>query len=135
MEKQFCTYEIAFKLKQLGFNEDCFGYYAEQSCGTPSLCIYQQENDSCHAEFNSQKQTEAPLWQQVIDWFREKFYMELSIQFDDNSNKYYYFLHTNIRECCSNRICSLSNSTNRIFNTYLDVREAVILKALELTKI
>lgn len=27
MEKQFVTYEIALKLKELGFDRDCFGYY------------------------------------------------------------------------------------------------------------
>ena len=27
MEEQFVTYEIALKLKELGFNEECFGYY------------------------------------------------------------------------------------------------------------
>ena len=27
MKKQFVTYEIALKLKKLGFDEECFGYY------------------------------------------------------------------------------------------------------------
>ena len=27
MEKQFATFEIALKLKELGFDEECFGYY------------------------------------------------------------------------------------------------------------
>ena len=27
MKSQFATYEIALKLKELGFDEECFGYY------------------------------------------------------------------------------------------------------------
>ena len=27
MEKEFVTYEIALKIKDLGFNEECFRYY------------------------------------------------------------------------------------------------------------
>ena len=29
MEKEFVTYEIALELKQLGFDEPCFGYYVD----------------------------------------------------------------------------------------------------------
>ena len=27
MKEQFCNYEISLKLKELGFDEECFGYY------------------------------------------------------------------------------------------------------------
>lgn len=30
MQEQFVTYEIALKLKELGFNEPCFAYYDEE---------------------------------------------------------------------------------------------------------
>ena len=29
MEKEFVPYELAVKLKELGFDEECFGYYTE----------------------------------------------------------------------------------------------------------
>ena len=30
MKEQFVTYEIALKLKELDFNEECFGYFNEK---------------------------------------------------------------------------------------------------------
>jgi len=65
MEKQFVPYEQALKLKELGFDDECFGFYTElgnivikenvkkQDC-TTNKCI-------------------APIWQQVFDWFDKEF--------------------------------------------------------------
>lgn len=61
IEKQFIPYEQALKLKELGFNEECFGYY-------------NMINHSGEFKFdiriweNSDDYIEAPLWQQAIDW-------------------------------------------------------------------
>ena len=81
MQKQFVTYEIAKKLKELGFDEPCFGFYNE-------IC---EDNDkaNCSGKFQNmcgwvlgRENTNdlsshdflivAPLWQQAIDWLREK---------------------------------------------------------------
>jgi len=44
MEKQFVTYEIALKLKELGFNELCFGYFN----GDKELMLSKRSDDfSC----------------------------------------------------------------------------------------
>lgn len=137
MKEQFVNYDIALKLKELGFNKRCFAYYFENKVfhlggrlGTIDDIVIDrkyvedicQHKDSCLA----------PLWQQVLEWFRKKHNIEASIQFDDNNIKYYYFIHTNIKDCYSNRICSLNNAKDRVFDTYEEARKAAILEAIKL---
>lgn len=68
MKKLFIPYELALIAKDKGFNESCFGgYYLFEN--KPDLCIYQDEN-----EFSDSKEIilQAPLYQQMVDWFSEK---------------------------------------------------------------
>lgn len=70
MKEQFATYEIAKKLKELGFNDPVCGYFkgSVYSCDNTEgvFCWLGEwltiENGSIVA---------APLWQQVIDWLRK----------------------------------------------------------------
>ena len=64
VKEQFVSYEIALKLKELGFNEECFGYY----CKNKEFSFYGQNHLlEVVAEANATI-IPAPLWQQVIDW-------------------------------------------------------------------
>ena len=74
MKEQFVTYEIALKLKELGFDELCFGEYIIPE--NPELEIY-QDNDYNMYYDKPKSICLAPLWQQVIDWFREKHNMSI----------------------------------------------------------
>jgi len=65
MEKNFVTYKIALALKELDFNEPCFGIWIER--GTKVDVIYvAKQDDSWMAEQNDG--ILAPLWQQSIDF-------------------------------------------------------------------
>lgn len=68
MEKEFVPYELAVKLKELGFERECFAWY---NYGT--LTIYGEDRllDSCAAN-EGENRPNAPLWQQAFEWFREK---------------------------------------------------------------
>lgn len=72
--EQFVSYNIALALKELGFDEECFGWSFVDS-------------KTLHIEYIS-NQAEPymvrPLWQQAIDWFREKY--DINIEF----TMYYY---------------------------------------------
>ena len=69
----FVPYELAVKLKEKGFNEDCFGYYSgDNPYGElPNKlniikCKQQESIDDLAGRCL------APIYQQVVDWFREK---------------------------------------------------------------
>jgi len=78
MEKEFVSYDQALILKELGFDEPCFGYYADKTgedktiytVGTSQSAITDMSihtNHSCPSY-----QFSAPLKQQVFRWFRDK---------------------------------------------------------------
>jgi hypothetical protein len=77
MKNQFVTYEIAKKLKELGFNEECLGFF--YPTGTFMLLAPRKnEETTC---------LKAPLWQQAIDWLREKY--KFNVCFDPKKQNYY----------------------------------------------
>lgn len=79
MKNQFVTHEIAIKLKEIGFDEECLTFYVKEN-DEYKLAIHSQFDSY---NFNTSKNSIkiksskngyldsvcAPLWQQVIDWF------------------------------------------------------------------
>ena len=156
MEKQFVTYEIALDLKNLGFNEECFGYYEPMKswmmagtklnpephfhgCNWPSpdnemyfMYVANHFGDRTSTVSNAYftkaiKNISAPLWQQVIDWFREKQNICINIEpitFDDEPT--YIFEIINLKNGM------LLNDINSSFIDSSEALEQAILEALEL---
>ena len=70
MEKEFVTYELAVKLKALGFDEECLSYYFNKQLSFGSKTAYGEV-------------VEAPLYQQAFRWFREKYKLHYPIAVSD----------------------------------------------------
>ena len=69
MEKEFIPYEQALVLKELGFDEPCFGCYDEKGVfGLTVMSIKQYYINIKEDTWNCS----APLKQQVFRWFRDK---------------------------------------------------------------
>lgn len=127
MKEQFVTYEIAQKLKDLGFNKECLAHYKT------TLGFDNVEFNICKSNYNSGKyvsipedfHVDAPLWQQVIDWFREKFKYHIEIQSPDyqNENDFYWTIHV------VKKIGVFGDGSS---DNYYEAREQAILKAIEL---
>ena len=66
MEKEFVPYELAVKLKALGFDKPCIRYYVE---------------DGYLSNLTIQHACDAPLFQQAFSWFREKYNLQSEIEF------------------------------------------------------
>jgi hypothetical protein len=65
MEKEFCTYEHAVALKELGFDEPCFSFYIDVD-----KFLYTNQK---WLNYNlNNKRISVPLYQQAFRWFREK---------------------------------------------------------------
>ena len=63
MEKEFVNYEIALALKELGFDEKCFGWY---NWTGKDLSL----TNNSYVDINP---TPAPTFSQAFRWFREKY--------------------------------------------------------------
>jgi hypothetical protein len=66
MNREFVPYEIALELKQLGFDELCFGWYDCYS----KMVNYEKAHNSCG--WLNGNHCSAPLYSQCFRWFREK---------------------------------------------------------------
>jgi hypothetical protein len=86
MEKEFAPYELALKLKVLGFDEPCFGYYVDGELRGINLGIeelggvepyYQRFGFHTLSNHNIDNQNKivvtAPTFSQAFRWFREKY--------------------------------------------------------------
>jgi len=72
MTQEFLPYERAVKLKQLGFDEPCFGYYIELVKPVEGILTIEKCDkniDGCLA----------PTFSQAFRWFREKYDIHYSI--------------------------------------------------------
>jgi len=79
MEKEFVPYELALRMKQLGFDESSIAYYNKSkklhfdkytTSHWPSTCL-------------------APLYQQAFRWFREKYDLNGFVGYLPNAKKWY----------------------------------------------
>ena len=133
IEKEFIPYEQALALKELGFDEPCFGWF--RSTLTPSnfteffleteFDMNESPSDWVNSNFLD-KACSAPLYQQAFRWFREK-----------------YGLHSTItsisQESWQWHITKPSESLGKLygedFYTYEETELACLQKLIEITKI
>ena len=78
LEKEFVPIHIARELKDLGFSDDCLGYYnIDPQLSAPYFNLTKP--------FSHEWCLPAPLYQQVFRWFNINYNLEYNIEW----NKYY----------------------------------------------
>lgn len=149
MKNQFCSYEIALKLKELGFDEKCMASYYTYDIKNFSKGKYDYRGkfefdysteDQYIVNSNETYYVSAPLWQQVIDWFRDEHDIVIEIArqkyFDTYANSYAYEVVCKVyknREL-DGSVVIRDNKNSHIFYFYEEAREQAILKCIELLK-
>ena len=75
MEKEFVPYTLALRLKALGFDEPCLGYYAGDilCTGQPQEIHLDEDGNYKKSKTESFPITVAPTFSQAFRWFREKY--------------------------------------------------------------
>jgi len=133
MKKQFITFEIALQLKELGFNERCFGCWKNNTeYGIPFIVGY----DLATPEYYNLKKDciAAPLWQQTLNFLRKKYkiFIEPEMWLGNKNKPMFtaggYYIKDNEREYLDER---------EIGDSYEDYNESIhqsILKAIKLIK-
>ena len=114
MNKEFVKYEQALALKELGFDEPCFGWYNPQ-------VNYKKVTTDKYWAFHLTGEWEnfkpAPLYQQAFRWFREKYNLHYVIV---KAESWFY----TINGC----------NTQEGFNTYEEAEQSCINKLIEIVK-
>ena len=90
MKELFCTYEIAMKLKELGFNKGCLDIYYDNG-DEDSESNWKLLLEKPKKSFKNDKEFEiaAPLWQQAIDFLRDEYNLSINV-FPISSNRWFY---------------------------------------------
>jgi hypothetical protein len=94
MEKEFVTYELALRMKVLGFNEMCFTYFMDgfiQPSLNPKDYTYFDEMSSINKNMLNYLYVLAPTWQSAFDWFGDKYQLYPSIVVDQTSYPKYAY--------------------------------------------
>ena len=79
MEKEFVNYNQALKLKPLGFDEPCFGFYQLEYGEIRPIMVDDDEQyrltgyRTCKNSEIPNHYTSAPTFSQCFRWFREKY--------------------------------------------------------------
>ena len=84
MEKEFVPYDRALRMKALGFDEPCFGYYVLETNGDYKLY------DKCEVKTYF-TYILAPTFSQAFRWFREKYDMAHQVTYAGAKGRYNAF--------------------------------------------
>jgi hypothetical protein len=91
MEKEFVSYDLSVKLKELGFNEPCLAYWDNHK-----LFIIDRNSERIQKNSNYKDIFEgiisAPLFQQAFRWFREIKEVEYQITYAGAKGRYNAFV-------------------------------------------
>jgi hypothetical protein len=163
MEKEFVTYELALRMKTLGFDEPCLAYYSIleiQRIGEHNLHYTQRgkeilrENDwswvyrnfpkfrkylkaeHCYKySTNSSKLiASAPTYSQCFRWFREKYDLYPSINI--YNDKWLCVIKSTVssENEVSGYIVDAINNGHPTFNTYEEAELACLTKLIEIVE-
>lgn len=94
MEKEFVTYELALRMKALGFSEVCFTYFIDgfiQPSINPKDYTYFKEMSEINKNMLNFENVLAPTWQSAFNWFGDKYQLYPSIVVDQTSYPKYAY--------------------------------------------
>ena len=123
MEKEFVPYELAVKLKNLGFNSPypIGGYQGGSVFYYENGKLYYDGRPMYSSDYH-EGQIDAPLFQQAFRWFREKGFLISFSSHDDNIHEFY------IKWKPSKSILS------DIYDTYEEAELACLEKLIEIVE-
>ena len=124
MEKHFCNYNQALALKELGFDEPCFGAFDTHQGNNWLLNI---KSDFYYDQFSDKsKACIAPLKQQVFEWFRKTYNIHNvplgTVRNSDNKVVYHIGKPNTI------------SLYTKLYDTYEEAESACIDKLIEIVK-
>jgi len=122
MNKEFIPYKQALELKELGFNEPCFGLYAP-----PSKTIFLHH----YGLLSAKEQILGPLYQQAFRWFRKESGIEGFVHKSIEGN--YYFVIKRLGNNESN-IYEFTKTAPKTFDVYEEAELACLQKLISIVK-
>ena len=123
MNKEFIPYEQALELKELGFNEPCFGFYIASQLVVTSDTVYNSSDIPVY---------KAPLYQQAFRWFREKYNLFSIIDVDQTMEP--MFCYSLSRYKGDFQWDNILPTYSELYYTYEEAELACLKKLIEIAK-
>jgi hypothetical protein len=124
MKKEFVPYELAVKLKELGFDEPCLACYIDEE--DKDILSFSFDSNDCYQEIednelkrNTQFKNSitAPTFSQAFKWFREKY--DLHLLPSKNVNKWW---------------ATFGSWTSEVYDSYEEAELACLDKMIEIVE-
>ena len=129
MEKLFVPYEIALQLKEKGFDEFCIGLFNEEGLQYDGeIYSFPFHNSLTKEGAVDPSIVAAPLYQQVIDWFREKHHTIINLEYDFHT----YDIRVYNGDKSIHLISKLHKGAKYLFTEYYPTLNRAIKEALKL---
>ena len=122
MEKEFIPYQEALALKELGFDEPCFGYWKSKNWLI-------QEKTRTDGYTHADQECSAPLYQQAFRWFREKHDLVHRIDRDGG-----WWICTILNLYDEKEQGTIEIHIKRYPDTYEEAEQACLIKLIEIVK-
>ena len=129
LEKEFIPYEQALELKELGFDEPCFSYYKNGQLSGILEEVINSEMRNVNNEIDDY--ISAPLYQQALRWFREKYDLFGCIDLHISTPINWYVRIDIIK---INDFIYHSKDDHKYFKTYKEAELACLKKLIEIVK-
>ena len=125
MEKEFVNYNQALKLKELGFDEPCFGFYTQEyKTLIKNFCKYPINLPT--------KPFLAPTFSQAFRWFREKYFYLSYVCSPYKEYNEFYFRIRHIRDVINEG--ELENFESQVYKYYEEAELSCLNKLIEIVE-
>jgi hypothetical protein len=119
-------YELALRMKQLGFDEPCFAYYdMAQEFNFPGCTMHNRN-------FINLKATMTSLYQQAFRWFREKYFYISYVCAPYKEYDEFYFRIRYIGDVLNEG--QLESCESQVYKTYEEAELACLEKLIEIVE-
>jgi hypothetical protein len=133
LQKEFVPYELALKMKQLGFDEPCLAIYdniTDENDKDDSDRFFYIRTEGWSKELFD-KVTPVPLFSQCLRWFREKYQIEGFVHKSIEGNYYFVIKRTGNNE---NNMYEFTKTAPKIFDTCENAEVECLEKLIEIVK-
>jgi hypothetical protein len=120
MNKEFIPYEQALELKELGFDEPCFGWFQSSRLKKE----YNALKDGGNQSYMRKEDCNAPTFSQAFRWFRERYNLHCWV-YTSNSKEFWYSILKDGR---------MMVRDYKPFNTYEEADLACLDRLIEIVK-
>jgi hypothetical protein len=139
MKKEFVRYDQALALKELGFDEKCYGHYDStgelntiEEYARVGADILHMLSKKFNSESYMKEMCSAPLKQQVFRWFRENYNVLAAVY--SNASGYLYEWHDSIGGTHRGWSEYEGPNDSGVWDTYEEAENALIDKLIEIVK-